>query len=360
MLGVVPPGGKTSTPVTKAAVRPAEQVRVSIIIPCYRAEKFLEKAVNSVIAQTESDWELILVDDCSPDDTWTVASRLAERDPRIKAFKLPENRGKSAVMNWAAERARGEWIAVLDADDWFVPHRLQRLLDAGESAGVEMVADNLVFVDIKAGTVAGTAFPRKNDVISLDLESYLAASDPTRSFDFGMLQPLIRSDFYRENRLEYCEEARVGEDFYFLLCFFVAGGRGIVVDEPLYYYIQPFGAISREWAQSGRKRYHFEQMKATNDHFIEQLRPRLSTSQVAQLRRRGRGIDAMICYHQLRERLGAGDWLGACAQMADAPSLFWPMMLRRILERCLWEGRAVVWRLSGGRMAQAAAKAPPQ
>lgn len=90
---------------------------LSIVMPVYRVEKHLEKAVNSILNQDFNDWELILVDDCSPDTSGQIADRLAEGNERIQVIHLPENMGVCAARNRGIETARGTYITFVDSDD---------------------------------------------------------------------------------------------------------------------------------------------------------------------------------------------------------------------------------------------------
>ncbi len=105
------------------------QPAVSIIVPCYNAEDVLPRAVASVRAQTFADWELIIVNDCSTDETAAVAARLAAEDPRIRLVDLLENSGSSAARNAGIDVAAGEYVAFLDSDDEMLPRFLADLLD---------------------------------------------------------------------------------------------------------------------------------------------------------------------------------------------------------------------------------------
>lgn len=304
--------------------------RVTVIIPAYKALTTLEKAVKSVLAQTEPDWELIIIEDCSPDATGQLADRLAERDARIRVIHLPHNRGKAAAMNYATAEARGRWIALLDSDDWYAPSRLQHLLDAGEAADVTMVTDNQVLYDLKAKRKAGTALPPLGGNRRLNLDIFLRHSDPAANFDYGMLKPIFRADFIRAQKIAYYEPASIGEDHLLLLAFFASGGTGLLVDAPLYYYLQPFGTLSRQWAQEGRKRYNFELLEQINGHGIAQWRHRLTAEQLAILQRRGMGIAAMARLHQLREAVSARDIIGIIQRLRTAPWPFWRLLAMRI------------------------------
>ena len=94
---------------------------VSIITPTYNAEKFIRATIESVQNQTYQNWEMILVDDASTDKTVKIISDFAEKDSRIKLFKLEQNSGNGFARNKALEKAVGKYIAYLDADDlWFL------------------------------------------------------------------------------------------------------------------------------------------------------------------------------------------------------------------------------------------------
>jgi glycosyltransferase involved in cell wall biosynthesis len=101
---------------------------VSVIIPAYNAAGTVRDAAASVQAQTYDDWEMILVDDGSSDDTWAVLREIADACPQAGALHM-EHAGLAAARNRAIAGARGEWIALLDADDAWKPEKLQRCMD---------------------------------------------------------------------------------------------------------------------------------------------------------------------------------------------------------------------------------------
>jgi glycosyltransferase involved in cell wall biosynthesis len=99
---------------------------VSVVIPAYNAEKTIRNAIDSVLEQTVSDLELIVVDDASTDGT--VRAVEAVHDPRVRLFRSPRNSGPSAARNTGVKLAKGRWVAFLDADDEWVPDRLGHLV----------------------------------------------------------------------------------------------------------------------------------------------------------------------------------------------------------------------------------------
>lgn len=102
-----------------------ESVRASVIIPAYNGEAFIEKSLRSALRQTERNIEFVVVDDCSTDRTLELVSAIGKEDSRVRAIPLDRNEGHAHAQNIGISHARGEWIALLDQDDWFGPSRLE-------------------------------------------------------------------------------------------------------------------------------------------------------------------------------------------------------------------------------------------
>lgn len=112
---------------------------ISIVMPCYNAAPHLARSVGSIEAQTMGDWELVVVDDGSSDDSWTTLQGLAAADPRIRAFRQA-NAGAAAARNHGLREARGGFIAFLDADDTWHPEFLAAMLAAVAGEGGQAIA----------------------------------------------------------------------------------------------------------------------------------------------------------------------------------------------------------------------------
>ncbi len=97
---------------------------VSVILPAYNAEKYLSAALESILAQSFTDFECIVIDDCSTDSTWSIAQQYADRDARVKVLKNEKNLKLSGTLNRGIHLATGKYIARMDADDWSYPERL--------------------------------------------------------------------------------------------------------------------------------------------------------------------------------------------------------------------------------------------
>ena len=102
---------------------------VSIITPCHNAADTIAETIESVLAQTYQNWEMIVVDDCSTDNSLQIVEEYCEKDPRIKTIRLDRNGGPAKARNAATEAAKGRYIAFLDGDDMWLPEKLQRQLD---------------------------------------------------------------------------------------------------------------------------------------------------------------------------------------------------------------------------------------
>lgn len=100
--------------------------KVSIITPSYNCEKYIEKTIASVQKQTYSNWEMIIVDDYSSDDTRSIIERIAEKDDRIRILYQQENLGAAKARNLALSHIEGRFVAYLDADDLWHPQKLEK------------------------------------------------------------------------------------------------------------------------------------------------------------------------------------------------------------------------------------------
>lgn len=103
--------------------------KVSIIIPIYNSELYLHKTVNSVLNQTYKDWEIILIDDASTDNSWKIIKDYIAKDTRIRTHRLDFNIGTGGARNKGIELAEGRYIAFLDSDDLWHPNKLEKQLN---------------------------------------------------------------------------------------------------------------------------------------------------------------------------------------------------------------------------------------
>ena len=135
--------------------------KVSIIVPVYKAEKYINRCVDSIIAQTFTDRELLLIDDGSPDKSGEICDGYARRDKRIRVFHK-KNGGVSSARNLGLDNVRGEYVTFVDADDCIYSGAVGALITNMECSKVDLVqcAFNRQFIEgEKKGNCSGTLWP---------------------------------------------------------------------------------------------------------------------------------------------------------------------------------------------------------
>jgi succinoglycan biosynthesis protein ExoO len=314
------------------APSPGGSIDVTIAIPTYQNEATLRRAVRSVLEQSLPNVEIIVGDDASTDSSWRLIADWLPEEPRLRAFRNHRNCGKSAVMNRAVHFARGRWIAVLDADDWYHPERLAALVALGEKSQADMVADNQFFYDAAAETVIGLAWPAEGADWELTFDDYLLGSNVYDNFDFGMLKPLVRTDFMRSSHLSYDERARYGQDFLYLLRCFILGGKTAICDTPYYFYTQPYGTLSRQWSHATRRRYDFQLAYDLTQSYLRADAEFLTPHQLRCLKIRGRRLESLEHYCRAKELLERREWRGLLRRLLGHPAML-DCVIRRLSRR---------------------------
>ena len=214
-------------------------VRASVIIPAYNAEKFLATAVSSALCQTMGELEVLIVDDRSEDGTLSLAQHLAKQDSRIRVLANEIRMGPAGARNKAIEQAQGRWIALLDADDSFAPDRLQILIGIAEQHGYEFAADNLV-VRAADGSPDSLGFSpalmKQQSPFGLTQFVVYDTFPEEKHLAIGYCKPIFSLEFVRQHELSYDLRALRGQDFIFYFQAIARGARFVLVDCALYHF----------------------------------------------------------------------------------------------------------------------------
>lgn len=184
---------------------------VSVIVPVYKAEKYLHRCVDSILAQSYTDFELLLINDGSPDNCGAICDEYAIKDSRVRVFHK-ENGGVSSARNLGLDNARGEWLTFIDADDWIEKNHLECLsgnLDVNFIVGgVRMYSSGIL---LKFGNLQH----RGATLISFINENKgYRVNSPWGN--------LLNNSIITENNIRFDEHIRFGEDAIFnleYLCF---------------------------------------------------------------------------------------------------------------------------------------------
>jgi succinoglycan biosynthesis protein ExoO len=219
---------------------------VSVIIPAYNTGAYIHRAIESVLKQTLSDLEVVIVDDCSTDKTVAVVQSFI--DDRLILLQNPQNLGAGGARNRALQAARGKWIAVLDSDDWYAPERLEKLVAHAEANDADLLSDNLYLIEDGNSTPWGTLLSESGEQIDRVTQiepDYFVNSDieGQQGLHLGFSKPLFKREFLERYQLKYDPTIKVSQDFWLYMDCFRYNARFFFVPQPYYYYRSRVGSL---------------------------------------------------------------------------------------------------------------------
>lgn len=209
---------------------------ISVIIPVYNRENVIEECINSVLEQSYQNFEIIIVDDGSTDNTCEICMALSEKDKRIKLFK-GNHMGVSSARNTAIEKSNGEFIFFLDSDDVIHPVLFETLIDAMKSHNAVIGATHVVDVDVKIwdqvqqriangkGATGTTTYHSENEVI----DAALGGNSPLGCIGGVMMHRNLIGN------TKFNTEIYIGEDFYFIYENIIKGAAAVFLKQKWYY-----------------------------------------------------------------------------------------------------------------------------
>ncbi|MFN4025151.1 MAG: glycosyltransferase family 2 protein [Hyphomonas sp.] len=208
--------------------------QATVIIPCYNAEETVAKAVRSALGQT-IPVRVIVVDDCSSDGSFALLETLAASEPRLTVIRQERNAGPSAARNAALRCVETPWVTGLDADDYLLPDRLQRMVHHAETRDLDFVADDVVRVQPGQSPEDGLRVWRDEEIgaVPMDLARFVRenlAKYAGQRREIGYLKPLMRTEFLRKNELSFREDMRLAEDYEFYVRSLTLGARWEIID----------------------------------------------------------------------------------------------------------------------------------
>ncbi len=207
--------------------------KISVIVPCYNYGSYLPETIDSVLAQTYSDYEIIIIDDESNDGTTpAVIKAQAEKDRRIKAIFNPKNIGPSEIRNKGAKLAKGKYLSFIDADDKIAPTYLEKTIRLLEKENADVA-----YSDVQL-------FGSENRIIIIpnDEKKFLTA--------MLFVCPIISASLYKKSLWQefggYDHAFHGAEDWDLWLKFIESGKKFVGVNEVLYYYRKHSGSITTD------------------------------------------------------------------------------------------------------------------
>lgn len=208
---------------------------ISIIVPIYNGEKYIERCIESILCQSFADWELILINDGSSDGSEALCRKYADKYKRIKIISK-ENEGVSVARNIGIEKAEGEFVAFVDVDDYIAVNYLERLYDIQQKYSADCVFASMVCVD-QNGHICNSFYnhPKEYQEKRFTLNDFL--------FDNWYSTPCVWGGIFsiniiRENCLYFSSKYRSGEDMLFKLQYMLKSRRAVAFTDELYFYFQ--------------------------------------------------------------------------------------------------------------------------
>mgnify|MGYP000597924654 FL=1 len=234
--------------------------KISVIVPVYRVEKYLGRCVNSLLGQTLSDIEIILVDDGSPDGCPALCDEFAKKDGRIKVLHK-ENEGLGLARNSGMSLAVGEYIAFVDSDDYVKSEMYRTLYEAAQRENADIAMCGLCCIggimSAKENDVQNincfdgyTVFDGKEgiDRLMLDISGALPKEDQDSRYGFSSVKNIYRKDVLEKNKIRFLSEKEVmSEDVFFLLDFLDKCECAVGVPGAFYCYCRNGQSLSKSY-----------------------------------------------------------------------------------------------------------------
>lgn len=274
--------------------------KISIVLPCYNGAKMLGSAIESILAQTFQDWELIIVNDCSTDNTLEVAQSYADKDARVRVVSNEQNSKLPATLNHGFREARGEYWTWTSDDNLLLPNYCQEMNDYLDShPEVGFVASDEQRIDMDGRVCSNSVLPDDVSLI-LPLNNYLGASF------------MYRADIARKIG-EYRIDLFLVEDYEYFLRLNDACGIG-VLHKILYQYRMNPGSLTatrQRDIQERHTRFRLEYLPKAEKHFenYPQLRSQYYNMIVDRLSGRERWKYYCEFFKKMPIRFGLRYWL---------------------------------------------------
>jgi len=224
-------------------------IDVSIVVPMYNSEKYIGRCLDSVLRQTYTNFEVVLVDDGSTDATAKVCSEYIRRDERI-VYVCQQNAGPDYARKKGIEKARGTWLVFVDADDYIDDSMLEILYKEMEDSKADMVCCQMAREDATGKRISITAM-QDSCIDCFSIEDNLHHYFATRYINSSYGTKLIRKSLLDE--YEYLEESVIGEDVAIVLYILQQTSRVRIINRELYFYYWNGNSISH----SGYSRRHY-------------------------------------------------------------------------------------------------------
>lgn len=295
---------------------------VAILIAAYNAQATLQRAIASALSQPEVT-QVIVIDDASQDSSASIADRAAAADPRVRVLEQAMNAGPAAARNRGLAEAEADWIGVLDADDYFQPGRVGRLLAYAEQS--DFIADELLRVGYESAEAPAPAAWSAGTARPIDFAAFVESNLAKAQLDLGFAKPLMRRSFLAAHSLTYCD-MRLGEDYELYARAIALGARFLLTPPAGYISVEREGSLSKKHSE------HDLRLLRDCDDALARIRP-LSSSEQRALNRHRASVDHRLQWRLLISAVKARDPVAAAKTFHDPSAALY---LARQLGEQVW------------------------
>lgn len=254
-------------------------MKVSVIVPVYNTEKYLKRCLNSIINQSLKEIEIIVVNDCSPDNSLKIIEEYIRKDERIILINKNKNEGLTSARNSGLEISSGEYILHIDSDDWIEQDYLKNMYEIAKQSNSDMVIADFYF-DYEKGKIfyqvdqygeTGTILEKKKVIENLIFNE-------GKSFP-SIWNKLVKRNIYIENNIRFPMNVSIGEDLATIIPLMYFSNKIIKLNSAYVHYIQNSNSMTKKYSYTALTDIYFVLNRIENflknknyDEFIEKLK----------------------------------------------------------------------------------------
>lgn len=210
---------------------------ISIIVPVYKVEQYLNRCLDSIVAQTFTGWECILIDDGSPDNSGKMCDEYAKKDGRFRVYHQ-KNAGVSSARNKGVDESKSEWVVFVDSDDWIEKEMLSMLYECAITNNAEIVVCGCFLYD---GVKRCKTYLPKSGLLNIPRDFIWCLQGPWSK--------LINRNLLIKSNIRFPLGITLAEDLYFVFQCFIHANRIIGIDNALYNYVKNTNSVTKRLSE---------------------------------------------------------------------------------------------------------------
>lgn len=257
-------------------------IKVSIIVPVYNVEKYIDRCLKTLVRQTLKEIEIIVVNDNTPDNSIEICNKYAKEDSRIKIFSK-ENEGLGLTRNYGIERASGEYICFVDSDDYVTENMCEVLYNCAKRNEADVVYGG-IYIDNNNGKIImkpcvkdEKKWQGENEVKELLLD-FIATKPECKNdtiMEVSVWKALFKKEIFDKNNIRFVSEREfISEDVIFDIDFFLKSNCIVAIPDCIYYYCVNENSLSKTFRDDRFKKVkilYYEIIRKLRDYYDKEI-----------------------------------------------------------------------------------------